>query len=80
MVFYNASTRELTAKIVYYGPGLGGKTTNLQVLHRRLDPGTAGELLALSTETDRTIYFDLLPVELGEIGRASCRERVLRLV
>ncbi len=67
MVFYNASTRELTAKIVYYGPGLGGKTTNLQVLHRRLDPGTAGELLALSTETDRTIYFDLLPVELGDI-------------
>ena len=41
MVFYNASTRELTAKIVYYGPGLGGKTTNLQVLHRRLEPGTA---------------------------------------
>lgn len=67
MVFYNASTRELTAKIVYYGPGLGGKTTNLQVLHRRLDPGTAGDLLALSTETDRTIYFDLLPVELGDI-------------
>src|SRR6185295_1263608 len=60
MVFYNASTRELTAKIVYYGPGLGGKTTNLQVLHRRLEPGTAGELLALSTDTDRTIYFDLL--------------------
>src|SRR6266540_3481141 len=67
MVFYNASTRELTAKIVYYGPGLGGKATNRQVLHRRLDPGTAGELLALSTETDRTIYFDLLPVELGDI-------------
>jgi signal recognition particle receptor subunit beta len=67
MVFFNASTRELTAKIVYYGPGLGGKTTNLQVLHRRLEPGTAGELVQLSTETDRTIYFDLLPVELGEI-------------
>lgn len=67
MVFFNASTRELTAKIVYYGPGLGGKTTNLKVLHQRLDPGTAGELVALSTETDRTIYFDLLPVELGDI-------------
>jgi mutual gliding-motility protein MglA len=67
MVFFNASTRELTAKIVYYGPGLGGKTTNLKVLHRRLDPGTAGDLVALSTESDRTIYFDLLPVELGEI-------------
>jgi mutual gliding-motility protein MglA len=73
MVFYNASTRELTAKIVYYGPGLGGKTTNLQVLHRRLDPGTAGDLLALSTETDRTIYFDLLPVELGDIKGYTIR-------
>jgi len=67
MVFFNASTRELTAKIVYYGPGLGGKTTNLRVLHERLEPRTAGELVALSTETDRTIYFDLLPVELGDI-------------
>ncbi len=73
MVFYNASTRELTAKIVYYGPGLGGKTTNLQVLHRRLEPGTAGELLALSTDTDRTIYFDLLPVELGEVKGYTIR-------
>jgi hypothetical protein len=67
MVFFNASTRELTAKIVYYGPGLGGKTTNLRVLHERLEPRTAGELVALSTESDRTIYFDLLPVELGDI-------------
>jgi signal recognition particle receptor subunit beta len=73
MVFYNASTRELTAKIVYYGPGLGGKTTNLQVLHRRLEPGTAGDLLALSTDTDRTIYFDLLPVELGDIKGYTIR-------
>ena len=73
MVFYNASTRELTAKIVYYGPGLGGKTTNLQVLHRRLEPGTAGELLALSTDADRTIYFDLLPVELGEVKGYTIR-------
>jgi signal recognition particle receptor subunit beta/predicted nucleic acid-binding Zn-ribbon protein len=67
MVFFNASTRELTAKIVYYGPGLGGKTTNLKVLHERLEPRTAGDLVALSTENDRTIYFDLLPVELGDI-------------
>jgi signal recognition particle receptor subunit beta len=67
MVFFNASTRELTAKIVYYGPGLGGKTTNLKVLHDRLEPRTAGDLVALSTESDRTIYFDLLPVELGDI-------------
>lgn len=67
MVVYNAVTRELTAKIVYYGPGLGGKTTNLQVLHDRLDPATVGKLLNLATHTDRTIYFDLLPVELGDI-------------
>ena len=67
MVVYNAATRELTAKIVYYGPGLGGKTTNLQLLHDRLEPGTVGKLLNLATQTDRTIYFDLLPVELGDI-------------
>jgi mutual gliding-motility protein MglA len=67
MVIYNAATRELTAKIVYYGPGLCGKTTNLKVLHDRLEPGTAGKLLNLQTQTDRTIYFDLLPVELGNI-------------
>ena len=67
MVIYNAATRELTAKIVYYGPGLGGKTTNLQLLHERLEPGTVGKLLNLATQTDRTIYFDLLPVELGDI-------------
>src|SRR4030095_7107322 len=65
MVIYNASTRELTAKIVYYGPGLCGKTTNLKVLHDRLEPGTAGKLLNLQTQTDRTIYFDLLPRALA---------------
>lgn len=67
MVLYNAATKELTAKIVYYGPGLCGKTTNLQLLHDRLDPKTVGNLVTLSTQSDRTIYFDLLPVELGEI-------------
>ncbi|MGH9365330.1 MAG: ADP-ribosylation factor-like protein [Thermoanaerobaculia bacterium] len=67
MVVYNAATRELTARIVYYGPGLGGKTTNLHLLHDRLDPQTVGKLLNLATQTDRTIYFDLLPVELGDI-------------
>ena len=67
MVLYNAATKELTAKIVYYGPGLCGKTTNLQLLHDRLDPKTVGNLVTLATQTDRTIYFDLLPVELGEI-------------
>ena len=67
MVLYNSATKELTAKVVYYGPGFCGKTTNLQLLHDRLDPRTVGNLVNLSTQTDRTIYFDLLPVELGEI-------------
>src|SRR5213596_2538722 len=67
MVLYNAGTKELTAKIVYYGPGLGGKTTNLKLLHDRLDPQTVGGLMNLATPNDRTIYFDLLPVEMGEI-------------
>ena len=67
MVLYNAATKELTAKIVYYGAGLGGKTTNLRLLHDRLDPGTVGKLTNLATPNDRTIYFDLLPVELGDI-------------
>src|SRR5215472_7778324 len=76
MVVCNAGTRELTAKIVYYGPGLGGKTTNLQVLHDRLDPATVGKLLNLATQTDRTIYFDLLPVELGDIKGYKIRFQV----
>ena len=67
MALINHRTREVHLKIVYYGPGLGGKTTNLQVLHDRLEPSTVGKLLNLSTHTDRTIYFDLLPVELGDI-------------
>ncbi|MCE7959972.1 MAG: hypothetical protein DYH06_18845, partial [Acidobacteria bacterium ACB2] len=73
MVLFNHSTRELTAKIVYYGPGLCGKTTNLRLLHDRLDRGTVGRLLSLSTAQDRTIYFDLLPVELGNIKGYTVR-------
>lgn len=73
MVLFNHSTRELTAKIVYYGPGLCGKTTNLRLLHEKLDPGTTGRLLSLSTAQDRTIYFDLLPVELGNVKGYTVR-------
>src|SRR6266496_4041523 len=73
MVLYNAGTKELTAKVLYYGPALCGKTTNLQLLHDRLDPKTVGNLVMLSTQTDRTIYFDLLPVELGEIKGYTIR-------
>jgi signal recognition particle receptor subunit beta len=73
MALFNHSTRELTAKIVYYGPGLCGKTTNLKVLHGRLERAQAGKLLSLSTAQDRTIYFDLLPVELGNIKGYTVR-------
>ncbi len=73
MVLFNHSTRELTAKIVYYGPGLCGKTTNLRVLHEKLEQGTTGRLLSLSTAQDRTIYFDLLPVELGNVKGYTVR-------
>jgi signal recognition particle receptor subunit beta len=73
MALFNHTTRDLTAKIVYYGPGLCGKTTNLKVLHGQLDRATKGKLLSLATAQDRTIYFDLLPVELGNIKGYTVR-------
>ena len=73
MVLFNHTTRELTAKVVYYGPGLSGKTTNLKALHERLDQASTGRLLSLATAQDRTIYFDLLPVELGNIKGYAVR-------
>ncbi len=76
MVVYNAASRELTAKIVYYGPGLSGKTTNIQFLHSRLEPSSVGNLMTLATAQDRTIYFDLLPVELGDIKGYRIRFQV----
>lgn len=76
MVVYNAASRELTAKIVYYGPGLSGKTTNLQILHRRLEPASVGNLLQLAATEDRTIYFDLMPVELGDLKGYRIRFQV----
>jgi len=68
MVLFNYSTKEITAKIVYYGPGLCGKTTNLQVVHSKLDARSRGKLLSLATEADRTLFFDFLPLDLGRIG------------
>jgi signal recognition particle receptor subunit beta len=67
MSLFNFATKELTLKIVYYGPGLGGKTTNLQYLHSVLNPESRGKLLSLATEVDRTLFFDFLPVSLGKI-------------
>jgi len=73
MALFNHTTRDLTAKIVYYGPGLCGKTTNLKVLHGELERASKGRLLSLATAQDRTIYFDLLPVELGNIKGYTVR-------
>lgn len=73
MALFNYAAKEVTLKIVYYGPGLSGKTTNLQHLHSALDPEKTGRLISLATETDRTLFFDFLPVELGKIKDFSVR-------
>jgi hypothetical protein len=73
MVFLNQTTMQMTAKIVYYGPGLGGKTTNLQWIHARTAPRSRGEMVSLETETDRTLFFDLLPLDVGIIGGMKVR-------
>lgn len=73
MALFNYATKEITLKIVYYGPGLSGKTTTLQYLHSTLDSRTMGKLLSLSTEADRTLFFDFLPVEIGKIKDFSIR-------
>jgi signal recognition particle receptor subunit beta len=65
--FINYSSRELNCKIVYYGPGLCGKTTNLQYIYSKTNPQQKGKLISLATETDRTLFFDFLPLALGEI-------------
>ncbi|HXV76665.1 MAG TPA: hypothetical protein VD788_10130 [Candidatus Polarisedimenticolaceae bacterium] len=73
MVLFNYSTRELTAKIVYYGPGLCGKTTNLQYIHGTLPDNVRGKMLSLATKTDRTLFFDFLPIDLGQIRGMKTR-------
>ncbi len=67
MSFINYSAREINCKLVYYGPGLCGKTTNLQHIYKRVDPNSKGKLISLATETERTLFFDFLPLELGMI-------------
>lgn len=68
MVFLNLATKQMTVKVVYYGPGLCGKTTNLQYIYQKTSPETRGEMVSLETEADRTLFFDLLPLEVGKIG------------
>ena len=67
MTFINYASREIHCKIVYYGPGLCGKTTNLQYIYNKTAQETKGKLISLSTETDRTLFFDFLPLDLGSI-------------
>jgi signal recognition particle receptor subunit beta len=73
MVLFNYATKELTAKVVYYGPGLCGKTTNLQFIHENLPETVKGKMLSLATKTDRTLFFDFLPIDLGEIRGMKTR-------
>jgi len=73
MVLFNHATREMTAKIVYYGPGLCGKTTNLMVIFDKLDTKSKGKMLSLATKTDRTLFFDLLPVDIGKVGNFNLK-------
>lgn len=73
MVFFNYATMQMAAKIVYYGPGLCGKTTNLHHIYAKTSPGSRGEMVSLETETDRTLFFDLLPIDVGVIGGFKTR-------
>jgi signal recognition particle receptor subunit beta len=73
MVFFNHSTMQMAAKIVYYGPGLCGKTTNLQHIYNHTSRDSRGEMVSLETDTDRTLFFDLLPIEVGTIQGFSTR-------
>ena len=68
MVSINYSAREVCCKIVFYGPGLSGKTTNLQYIHSKVPQNTRGKLISLATEADRTLYFDFLPINIGTIN------------
>ncbi len=67
MSMINYASREISCKIVYYGTGLGGKTTNLEYIYSRVNPDTKGKMISLATETERTLFFDFLPIDLGEV-------------
>ncbi|MFH1765741.1 MAG: ADP-ribosylation factor-like protein [Gemmatimonadota bacterium] len=67
MSMINYASREINCKVVYYGSGLGGKTTNLEYVYSRVNPDIKGRMISLATETERTLFFDFLPIDLGEI-------------
>jgi signal recognition particle receptor subunit beta len=73
MTFINYASKEINCKIVYYGPGLGGKTTNLQYIYSKTAPEAKGKMISLATEADRTLFFDFLPLDLGTIRGFTTR-------
>jgi mutual gliding-motility protein MglA len=73
MALINSQTREINIKIVYYGTGLGGKTTNLKYIYNQLSPETRGDMISLATETERTLFFDFLPLDLGKVRDFAVR-------
>lgn len=73
MVSINYALKEISCKIVFYGPGLSGKTTNLQYVHKKIPPNTKGELISLATDADRTLFFDFLPLNIGDIHGFSTK-------
>lgn len=73
MPHINTSSQEITAKIVYYGPGLCGKTTNLEHIYEKVDPRARGRMMSLATAQDRTLFFDLMPVSAGQINNFDLR-------
>ena len=73
MTFINYASKEINCKIVYYGPGLGGKTTNLQYIYNKTAPEAKGKMISLATEADRTLFFDFLPLDLGTIRGFTTR-------
>jgi hypothetical protein len=73
MSMINYASREISCKVVYYGTGLGGKTTNLEYIYSRVNPATKGKMISLATETERTLFFDFMPLELGKVHGFSIR-------
>lgn len=73
MSIVNYATREITCKLVYYGPGRAGKTTNLHYIYEQLPPERRGQMISLATQTDRTLFFDFLPLDLGSIAGFTTR-------
>ena len=76
MVSINYATREVACKIVYYGPGLSGKTTNLLYVHKKVPQNSRGKMISLATEADRTLYFDFLPINIGTINGFAAKSQL----